>query len=511
MTAAGHSAIRVETVGGLLARQARERPDQTALIHRATRLSFRELHAQSNRFANYLLAAGLQPGDRVGCLVEKTAEALVAFLGVAAAGGVFFPIPDHQADAHIAAVLQLTRPFALVVSAGLAGRLARWTLPAHRVVLDGPPAAGGTAWADALRAAAPEPPPVTVTPEHPLYLNMTSGTTGRPKAAITTHANVFWNTRSSVEQLRLTAADVHLCLFPVAGHPHELFARPLYLGGPMVLVERMAPAGIFAAVREHGVTCLMATASIYQSLVQHHELHGRDLAGVKLAESGGMRVSPALARRFCASFGLPILPVWGSTETAGIALANRPGADFKPGSVGRPCPYYEVRLADSQGADAGVDEPGELLIRGPAVCAAYLGDTDATDRRLRDGWFHTGDQFRRDADGCYFFVGRQGGMIKKAGIKIFPTEIEDALGEHPAIREVAVVGVPDATHGEVPKAAIVLQPGATLTADDVLRFGRQRLPAFKLPNVIEFLPALPKTPGGKILYRQLAAGAPAPE
>ncbi len=506
----GHYVGAVETVGGMLARQARQCPDKTALIHRATRLSFGELHGQSNRFANHLLAIGLQPGDRVGFLVEKTADALVAFLGVAGAGGVFFPIPNHETDAHIQAVLKLTRPFALVVSSKLAARLAGWTLPcapANVVVLDGGSASGGTAWADVLRSSTPAPPPVELAADQTVYLNMTSGTTGQPKAAITTHANIFWNTVSSVERLRLTGADVHLCMFPVAGHPHELFARPLYLGGTMVLLDRIAPAGIFAAVREHGVTCLMATASIYQSMVQYHELHGGGLGRLTLAESGGMRVSPALARRFSACFGLPLLPVWGSTETAGIALANCPGELFKPGSVGRPCPYYEMRLLDAQGAEVGPDEPGELLVRGPAVCADYLGEAGASERQLRDGWFHTGDLFRRDADGCFFFMGRQSGLIKKAGVKIYPTELEDVLGEHPAIREVAVVGVPDAIHGEVPKAVIVLRPGAVLTAADVLGFGRQHLAPYKLPAIVEFVPELPKTSGGKILYRQLAGGA----
>jgi len=501
-----HSVGEVETVVGMLARQARERPDKTALVHRAERLSYRELYELSNRFANHLLAHGLQPGDRVGFLVEKTAETLVAFLGVAAAGGVFFPIPDHETDAHLQAVLQLTQPFALVVSAKSASRLARWTLPCARpnvLVLGDRSASDGTAWTAVPRTGASHPPPVGLVADQTFYLNMTSGTTGNPKAAITTHANIFWNTMSSVERLRLTGDDVHLCMFPVAGHPHELFARPLYLGGTMVLLERIAPGGIFAAIHEHGVTCLMATASILQSMVQHHELHGRGLGRLRLAESGGMRVSPALARRFSACFGLPILPVWGSTETTGIALANCPGEPFKPGSVGRPCPYYEVRLVDAKGAEAGTDEPGEMIVRGPAVCSNYLGDAGEMDRHVRNGWFHTGDLFRRDADGCFFFAGRLSGMIKKAGFKIYPTEIEDVLSEHPAIREVAVVGVPDATHGEVPKAVIVLRPGAVLTAADVLRFGRQRLAPYELPAIVEFVPELPKRPGGKILYRQL--------
>lgn len=490
------------TLTAMLAGQAAARPGATALWYPGGRLTFADWFAQSNRLARHLIRRGVAPGSRVGLYLEKTPEAVVAFTGVAAASAVVLPMDYHQTPAYTQAVLDLAGVSALLVSANFLDLLQGLRLPPVVIVVGG---AGGshTAWDEALQGESAAPPELPVGMEDVVYLNLTSGATGEPKAALTTHANLYWNTRASIEALALVPADVHLCLFPVFGHPHELFIRSLYLGGASVLVEGIAPKAISAAIREHGVTCLMATASLYASLLHHGRAHAIKLPSLRLAESGGMFVNSWLAEDFRAWFGLPITPVWGSTETTGIALVNQDGAGSRPGAMGHACPYYEVRVVREDGEPADPEEVGELALRGPGVCCGYFQDPAATARQMRDGWFYPGDLVRQDRDGFCFFVSRKTGMMKVAGIKVFPTEIEDVLSRHPDIQEVAVVKAADALHGEVPRAVIVPRPGCRLDAAEVRRYCEGRLPRYKIPRQIEMAAGLPKTAGGKILYRQL--------
>lgn len=337
-----------------------------------------------------------------------------------------------------------------------------------------------------------------------VYLNMTSGSTGAPKAALTTHANLYWNTVSSVEALELGPDDIHACMFPVFGHPHELFARPLYLGGTIVMIDGISPKSITAAIAEHGVTSLMAIASICQSLVHFHRSRSFKLPSLRMAESGGMHASSRLVHEFRDCFGVPMVPVWGSTETAGVALANSVDGTYRPGSMGRPAPHYEVRVVADHGGEAEADEVGEMAIRGPGVCPGYFRNSSETAVFMREGWFYTGDLVRRDADGYFFFAGRRNGMMKVAGLKVFPTEIEEILSRHPGIAEVAVVKAADPSHGEAPKAFVVPKDGSPLTLADIREYCRERMAAYKIPRHVELVKELPKSPGGKILYRKLS-------
>jgi acyl-CoA synthetase (AMP-forming)/AMP-acid ligase II len=335
------------------------------------------------------------------------------------------------------------------------------------------------------------------------YLNLTSGTTGIPKCAITTHDNIYWNTRSVVEFFKLTAEDIHLCMFPPFAHPHEIFARPIYLGGTLVLLDKISPKGIVKAINDNKVTCFMAIASIYEALVRLREAADFDLKFLRLAESGGMHLSPILAKNFMDLFEFPIIPVWGSTETAGIALAASLNGNQKEGSMGKSCPYYETKIVNDDGQEVPANEIGELAIKGPAVCSEYLGDREATDKHMRKGWFHTGDMVKKDSDGYFYFAGRKTGMMKVAGLKVFPTEIEDTLSAHPKIAEVAVVKDQDGLHGEVPKAVIVPKEGMQIEKKEIRKYCEKRLSRYKVPRIIEFRSHLPKTPGGKILWRKL--------
>ncbi|MDD5677950.1 MAG: class I adenylate-forming enzyme family protein [Kiritimatiellae bacterium] len=488
--------------------QAADRfPGKPAILFGRSALPYGELLRHCNALAGFLLQSGLRKGDTVAVLLRKTPEAIVSFLGVAIAGGVPFSVDYNQTPERIRMVLDITQPSALIVDSGFLDLLpppVRSGGEGRTVIVVGPRQAGGHPWDDIISRAWPPAQDVQIQADDAFYLNFTSGSTGAPKAAMATYDNIYWNARSAIETLGLNHEDVHLCMFPIFGHPHEIFARSIYLGSTIVLVDSVSPRAVTSAITEHNVTCLMATASIYASLLRFCEGHAMNLGSLRLVENGGMRASRSLLREFKERIGVPIVTVWGSTETTGIALAADKTTESS--CLGKMCRYYEVRLMAEDDRECNVGEIGELAIRGPAVCRAYYRNPEQTAQHMRGGWFYSGDLARRDADGCFHFVGRRDGMLKVKGLKVFPAEIEEVLEGHPAIDAVAVVPAHDARRGEVPKAVLVLKPGKTLTETDVRRYCEEHLPSYKVPRLVEFVAKLPQSQAGKVLYRQLAAG-----
>jgi long-chain acyl-CoA synthetase len=499
-------AMKTMTLPEMLEKNAKLFPEKTALIYEESKISYKELHERVYGLANFLVSTGLKKGERVGLLLQKTPEAIISFLGVAAANGIVFPIGYNQTLAEIQFILNLTHPSVLIVAADFQPLLSRLRLSCSnkKIIVVGKKSWNQyQSWEEIFAQETLGSPDVKVQEDDIVYLNFTSGTTGVAKAAISTHANIYWNTLSSVDTLKLTLKDVHLCLFPVFGHPHELFARPLYLGGTIVLIDNISPKTIAKAISDHNVTCMMAVSSIYETLVRFRESHSFNFSSLRIPESGGMHTNPTLVQKFKERFKVPILPVWGSTETTGIALANRVDGIYKPGSMGIPCPHYEVKIVGEDGRELAHDEIGEMAVRGPGVCSGYFGSPEETEKYMKDGWFLTGDLVKKDSEDYFYFAGRKTGMMKVAGMKVFPTEIEDVLSAHPKITEAAVIKVQDDLHGEVPKAVIALKDGVEISKGDIRKYCEKRMSKYKVPRIIEFMTELPKTPGGKISYRKL--------
>jgi long-chain acyl-CoA synthetase len=493
------------TIIEMLEKNARLFPDKTAIIYEDSRISYGKLYERTMLLAGFLVNHGLNKGERVGLLLPKMPESIVSFLGVTAATGIAFPIDYNQPPASIQHVLDITSPSALIVGTQFQSLLSQLSLPCSEgdiIVVGGETGSPYRNWGEILAQKTVKPPNIKVHEEDVVYLNFTSGTTGFPKGAITTHSNIHWNTLASVESMKLTHDDIHLCMFPVFAHPHELFARPLYLGGTIVLIDKISPKTIAKVIADHEVTCMMAVASIYMSLVRSHETNPLSLSSLRIAESGGMHVNSNLSEKFIKHFGIPITAVWGSTETSGIAVANNT-ADCLPGSMGKPCPYYDIKVLGEDGRELEPDQTGEMVIKGPGVCTGYYGNPEETRRHMQDGWFFTGDLVKTDAEGNFYFVGRKTGMMKVAGLKVFPTEIEEVLNSHPKIAEVAVTKAQDRLHGEVPKAVIVLENNARMSKNDIRKHCEARMSKCKVPRIIEIRTELPKTPGGKISYREL--------
>lgn len=481
-------------------RNAQELPGKTAVVFHDRSITYRGLNETVNRLAHSLMARGMEKDDRVGLMLPRVPELVISFLAVAKAGGIVVPMNFELPAEGVKAILDRTAPRFLVVSVQfleLASVAAAGNPDVH-IIAAGNHETGDWSWTELIQKGNANNPRREVKNDDVVYLNYTSGTTGNSKGAVTTHDHIYWNTVASVEALGLTRDDVHLCMFAPFAHPHEIFARPLYLGGTMVLVENIYPKSLAHAISDNKVTCVMGLAPMYENLLEVLEHKTYDLSSLRIPESGGMFTRLDLIERFKKKLGVPIIPVWGSTETTGIAIANRPGADVVPGSAGKPCASYDVKIVDEDGEELPHGEVGEIVFKGPAVVQNYYKDENSTAASFRDGWYYSGDLGRRDEQGSFYFVERKRGMMKVAGLKVYPLEIEQVLLDHPEIKEAAVIAARDRLRGEVPKAIIVAKNGNGLTEKEVLAFCRERLAHYKLPRIVEIREALPKIGSGKI-------------
>jgi len=482
-----------------LERNAREYPNKPAVIFRGNRMNYRELNNVVNKLAGSLLEMGLKKGDKVGLMLPRNPQLVVSFLAIAKAGAIVVPINYELAHKDIRASLTTVAPLCLIVSTSFLDT-ARRTMPPDfqiPIIEIGDVVGERLLWSAMLAKGKGSNPSVDIKDDDIVYLNYTSGSTGDPKGAVTTHSNINWNTVDAVDRLQLTQDDVHLCLFASFAHPHEILARPLYLGGTMVLVDNIYPKSIAEAISDHKVTCMMGLAPMYENLLEVVERYSYDLSSLRVPESGGMYTHPELIENFKKVVGAPIVPVWGSTETTGIALANCPGQCEQPGSVGKPCASYEVMLVDEDGVELPAGEVGEMAFKGPAVVQGYYENTISNQECFRDGWYYSGDLARKDDQNNFYFMGRKNGMMKVAGLKVYPQEIEQVLMDHPDIKEVAVISAKHKLRGEVPKAIIVTTNGQGLMEKDIRAFCKNRLAHYKMPKIVELRESLPKTSSGK--------------
>ena len=328
----------------------------------------------------------------------------------------------------------------------------------------------------------------------------TSGTTGMPKGVILTHRNFARNVESSMAHIGIVEDDVFLSVLPFF-HSFGITTSmliPLLAGCSAAFVPRFSPQRMLEAIARHRATICFAVASMFRVILRAGRPEGLDLSSLKFAVAGGEALGAPIATDFEQTFGAPLLEGYGLTETSPVLAVNLPDSNRR-GSVGPMLDWVEAQVADEAERPLATGEEGELWVRGDCVTPGYHNRPEETAAALTpDRWFRTGDLARIDADGYLWITGRKKDLIISAGENISPNEIESVLHDHPAVFEAAVIGVPDATRGEVPKAFITLREGAAADAADLAGFCRQRLPRFKVPAAFEFVPQLPHSPTGKV-------------
>ena len=489
-------------------RHAAFTPEQAALVFDGTTITYRDLASRSARAAAALRRLGVEAGDRVAWLGLNHPATLVLLFACARLRAMLVPLSWRLAAPELGRMLDDCAPRALFAQAPF-----RDTIEAMRCAAGVPrPLAIGdvpAGWDDGnalLDAPTPLRAPVRAADDGaPLLVCYTSGSTGTPKGAVLTQSALFFNAVNSTQMHDLTRADRVLTTLPVF-HVGGLCIQTLpalHAGATVFLHPKFDAAETLAAIARDAITLTVLVPAQLDMLVAHPAWATADLASLRCVTTGSMIVP---TRNFDAlhARGVPLIQVYGATETGPIATYTLPSqATRKAGSAGKPAVHCSVRVVDGDSADATRGATGEVLVDGPNVMTGYWNAPAETAAALRDGWFHTGDVGHFDDDGDLWIDGRSKDMIISGGENIYPAEIENVLAEAPDIAEVAVVGRPDATWGEVVVAAIVTRSGRALAENDVRALLQGRVARYKHPREIVFLPALPRSALGKLRRDEL--------
>jgi long-chain acyl-CoA synthetase len=343
----------------------------------------------------------------------------------------------------------------------------------------------------------------------------TSGTTGTPKGAELTHANLVRNVEVCVTLLDVGPGDVILGALPLFHSFGQTAAlnTAIAAGATLALVPRFSPRAVLEVIERERVTVFEGVPTMYAALLHHPERHASDVSSLRYCASGGAALPVDVLHGFEREFGCVVLEGYGLSETSPVACFNHPDRERVPGSIGTPVEGVQLRIVDDRRRPLPRGEIGEIAIRGHNVMKGYLNRPDATAQAIdADGWFYTGDVARVDPQGRYFIVDRKKDMIIRGGYTVYPREVEEVLYAHPAVAEAAVVGIPHPDLGEEVGAAVVIKDGADVTAEDIRAYVKDNVAAYKYPRHVWLSEALPKGPSGKILKREIAArgatGAP---
>lgn len=506
------------TIADVVDRHAATRGDRLAFRFEGRETTYAQFQSNANRVANGLIAAGLAPGARITYFGKNSDHYFELLVGAMKAGVVMTPINWRLAPPEVAFIIKDSEAPALFFGAELAATVRQLVpeLPQLRlvVVMEGQEA-GATGY-EAWRDAQPETPPrVAIGPDSIAMQLYTSGTTGNPKGAMLTHRN-FLDLRDEQKYGAIpvwnqwTEDDVALLAMPVfhiGGSGWGLFA--LYYGALSVVAREFDPTAVLDYFERDKVSKLFLVPAAMQFIVRHPRARQVDYSRLKYILYGASPIPADLLRECIDVFKCGFVQVYGMTETTGSITVLPPedhSVDGSPRmrSAGKALPGVEITILDVEGNQLPPGEVGEIACRSQANMAGYWHLPEATARTIgKDNWLRTGDAGYMDADGYVYIQDRIKDMIISGGENIYPAEVESAVFGHPAIAEVAVIGVPDPTWGESVKAMVVLKKDATATADEIIAWTRQRIAGYKAPRSVDFIPALPRNATGKILRRQL--------
>src|SRR5579883_2024547 len=516
-------------------------PEQPALHYFDQTITFGELDRQSSAFAAALKERGVVYGDRVALFLQNVPQFLVAMYGIWKAGAIVVlcnpmfkqkELEYHLNDSGAKGLVCLESLYETVARSTVGNTQVQFVVTTSELDY-----AGGDPIPSLLASSSKQRFEDTLDmldllakfdgaqlevaqlkPDDTGFLTYTSGTTGPPKGAMNTHANIVFNATVYRDWMQLSKDDVAIGVAPffhITGLIASLAASAL-TGMPIITFYRFDPAEMLRLTEKWRGTFTVAAITVFIALLNCPDIHTRDLSSMKKMYSGGAPVSPKIVENFQEATGAYIHNIYGLTETTSpshaVPMGKQAPVDPDSGalSVGVPIPNTICRIIDvATGEDLPVGSVGELITKGPEIVAGYWQKPEETANAIRDGYLYTGDVAKMDEDGWFYIVDRKKDMIIVSGYKVWPRDVEDVLYQHPAVREAAVVGIPDSYRGETVKAYVALKSGfeGKVTPDELIDFCKQRMANYKYPRYVEILDELPKTTTGKYLRRELRVKA----
>lgn len=494
----------------LLSARALLTPDREALLelHTGIRYTYAELNERASRAANFLKERyDVQPGDRVSILANNSVAYIDLLYGLAKIGAILAPLNWRLVARELEYIVNDCQPKVLIVGqefVDIYTEMQPHIDVLHCISIDGADVDGAANYEDELMAASPTEPdrPADLSGETTHCILYTSGTTGRPKGAMIPQRQIVWNCINTISSWGLSETDVSPVFTPLF-HAGGLFAflTPLfYIGGRIILARGFETEESLRVILEEQCTVILGVPTLFQMWRNSPIYKETDFDFVHFFISGGAPCPPALMNEWRAEKGVTFRQGYGLTEVGPNCFSMTDEESVpKTGAVGKPIFHSHMRLVDDAGNDVPVNQPGQLLIKGPHVCTGYWQNPEATTESLVDGWFYTGDIARMDEDGFFTIIGRAKDMIISGGENVYAAEVEAVFREHHAVEDAALIGVPDEKWGEVGLMIVLLKEGQTATETELRDFCNERLARYKIPKKVEFTAELPYSPYGKVV------------
>lgn len=493
-------------------RHAERTPSKLAVVdaHTKKQYSYEQFNHRINNFSSFLVnTLQLHKQDRISILAQNSSDYYEILFACGKTGIILNTLNWRLTAPELLYILQDCEPQLLMYEPMFADTVKNLSneIPCkHYLLMAEDDTQDMWTYGKALAAGSSESfQTARVAYDDTWAIIYTSGTTGQPKGAQVTYGNFFYNAVGMGQAIDLSSQDININVLPtfhIGGL--GLYAGPTFhAGGTVVVMRAFDPAEFLSLIEKWKITVLLLVPSIYQILLEYDHFNQYDLSSVRSWASGGSTLPPALIHQY-AQKGITIQQGFGMTETGPtVFLIDKENALRKAGSVGKPVLHTDVSIQDREGKLLGPDQVGELCIKGGNVTTGYWNRPKATQETIIDGWLHSGDAAKFDQEGFYYIVDRWKDMFISGGENVYPAEVENVIYQHPAVSEVAVIGVPDAKWQEVGKAIVVVKEGYSLSETEIIEFCQDKLARYKIPKSVLFAESLPRTAAGKVLKREL--------
>lgn len=479
-------------------------PNKTALIFEEQSFTYEQLDRLANRVTNGLQGLGIERGDRVALFLPNIPEFVISYLGILKLGAVTVSLNVMFKSDEVKFILNDCTAKVLITTKELIKNVPVGDLPElkHILIADGQ-AKNGISLALLMASAIPKARAIEMERDEPAAIVYTSGTTGFPKGATLSHGNVISNMHSKNRYCGMQPDDrllLFLPLFHCFGQ-NAVLNSGLNAGATLVLQRRFEPEQVLETIVNEGITMFFGVPTVFIKLL-NTDTSGYDLSSVRYYFTAAAPMPVEVVQRWQEKHNQVIYEGYGLTETSPFASYNHE-LKYKLGSIGTPIENVEMKIVNFKGMEVQPGESGEIVIQGPNIMLGYWNRPAETAAVIKKGWFYTGDIGTMDEDGYFYLIDRLKDMVNVSGFKVYPTEVENVIYQHPAVAEVAVYGVPDPVKGEIVKANIILEVGQQIAEEELIAFCSERMAAYKIPRAIKFVNSLPKSATGKVLKRIL--------